>query len=213
MTRLGNASLVLALTAAASLALASGARIACAESKDAGNGGGQLMAVLHPVNQTTGEVDNSVDLGTARFKQGKDKVDVLIQVNGVPVAGSEPESSADGQGSYYPHGIHIHDGDACGSTKDKDDKMVPAGAAGPHFDPKKTGSHKGPEGEGHAGDLPNIRILQDGSGVLMTATKRLTLDQLKGRTVILHAHGDNYTDTPANGGSGGRIACGVIQAK
>jgi Cu/Zn superoxide dismutase len=181
-------------------------------SAPAAAGSGALIAVLHPVAQDTGKVDESVNLGTARFTQGKDKVDVLVQVNGVSTAGSEATQGADGEGAYYKHGIHIHEGGACGPTE-KDGATVPAGAAGPHFDPGKTGSHKGPEGNGHAGDLPNLHVLSDGTGILMASTTRLTMDQLAGKTVILHANPDNYTDQPANGGSGSRIACGVIKAE
>ena len=90
--------------------------------------------------------------------------------------------------------------------------MVPAGGAGPHFDPAATNSHKGPQGAGHAGDLPNLRVLNDESGLLETSTTRFSLGDLVGRTVVLHANTDNYTDTPANGGSGPRVACGVIEA-
>lgn len=190
------------------MAMGCGASVASPKSVASGDA---LVAVLHPVNQTTGAVDSSVSLGTVRFTQGKNKVDVVAQVNGVSVAGSEGQAAADGQGFYYPHGIHIHDGSGCDATTDKDGKLVPAGGAGPHYDPMKTGSHKGPEGNGHTGDLPNLQIMSDGSGILMTSTNRLTLEQLRGRTVILHANRDNYTDTPANGGSGARIACGVIQ--
>jgi Cu/Zn superoxide dismutase len=172
---------------------------------------GALSATLRPVNQATGAVDESISLGTVKFTPDKDEVDVLVQVNGISVAGSEPQASADGQGNYYPHGIHVHEGNSCAATTDKDGKVVPAGGAGPHFDPKKTNSHKGPDGDGHAGDMPNLKVLSDGSGVLMTSTKRFTIDQLNGRTVILHANPDNYTDTPPNGGSGARIACGVIK--
>jgi Cu/Zn superoxide dismutase len=201
-----------AAAAAVALVLALGGLLApAAGAEDAkAKAGGPLVAVLHPVNQATGAVDESTTLGTVKFTQGKGKVDVLVQVDGVSIAGGEGESAADGEGTYYPHGIHIHDGGSCASTTDKDGKVSPAAGAGPHYDPKKTGSHKGPAGDGHAGDLPNLRVLEDGSGILMTSTNRLTMDQLRGRTVILHANSDNYTDTPANGGSGARIACGVI---
>ena len=176
-------------------------------------GGGALVATLHPVNPATGEVDTRIDLGTVRFTQGNGKVDVLAQLQGVSIAGQEPRGIAgDGQGVYYPHGIHVHEGSSCGPTT-VDGKTVPAGAAGPHFDPAKTNSHKGPTGDGHAGDLPNVQVVSDGSGMLMSSTTRFTLDQIKGRTVILHANPDNYTDTPPNGGSGARIACGVIVAE
>lgn len=204
-----RSSLVLMVAAAAAASLLLAARGVWAESPKAD---GTLVAVLHPLNPATGAVDASINLGTAKFTQGNGKVDVLVQVNGVSVAGSEPEASADGSGNYYPHGIHIHEGDSCGPAE-KEGKTVAGGAAGGHLDPAKTGAHKGPEGDGHAGDLPNIKILSDGSGILMTSTARLTMDQLKGRTVVLHANRDNYTDTPPVGGSGARIACGVIQAR
>jgi len=203
-----RAQMVVVAAACGWMAIGCGAPMASPKGATAG---GAMVAVLHPINQTTGAVDGSVSLGTVRFTQGKDKVDVLVQVDGVSVAGSEGQSAADGQGTYYPHGIHIHDGSGCEATTDKDGKMVPGGGAGPHYDPMKTGSHKGPEGDGHSGDLPNLKVLADGSGVLMTSTNRLTLEQLRGRTVILHANRDNYTDTPPNGGSGARIACGMIR--
>jgi Cu-Zn family superoxide dismutase len=33
-----------------------------------------------------------------------------------------------------------------------------------------------------------------------------------GRSIVIHANADNYTDTPPNGGSGARVACGEIDA-
>ena len=40
----------------------------------------------------------------------------------------------------------------------------------------------------------------------------LAVKDLKGRSVIIHAGGDNYSDQPAPlGGGGARIACGVIK--
>jgi Cu-Zn family superoxide dismutase len=40
---------------------------------------------------------------------------------------------------------------------------------------------------------------------------RLTVADIKGRAIMIHAHGDNYSDDPKPlGGGGARIACGVI---
>jgi len=41
---------------------------------------------------------------------------------------------------------------------------------------------------------------------------KLTLADLKGRSIMIHANGDNHSDTPKKlGGGGARVACGVIQ--
>ena len=40
----------------------------------------------------------------------------------------------------------------------------------------------------------------------------LIVTEIRGRSIMVHAGGDNYSDTPAPlGGGGARIACGVIK--
>jgi len=40
----------------------------------------------------------------------------------------------------------------------------------------------------------------------------LTVADVKGRSIMIHAGGDNYSDQPAPlGGGGARIACGVAK--
>ena len=175
---------------------------------------GPLKAVLHPVSSDLGRADADMQrpLGTVKFTQGKDKIDILVQIDRLPPAESErAESSAMG-GNEYPHGLHIHAGGSCDATQEGD-KTIAAGAAGPHFDPGNTKTHKGPDGNGHAGDLRMVKVKSDGTGILETTSTRFTLDQLVGKTVVLHANADNYTDNPPNGGSGARIACGVIETQ
>jgi Cu-Zn family superoxide dismutase len=110
------------------------------------------------------------------------------------------------------HGFHVHQNASCAAATAADGKVTPAGGAGSHLDPAKTGMHMGPTGAGHLGDLPFVTVAADG-----TATERLTapritsVAQLHGRALILHAGGDNYSDQPLPlGGGGARIACGVI---
>jgi len=39
----------------------------------------------------------------------------------------------------------------------------------------------------------------------------MTLADIEGRALMIHAAGDNYSDTPAAlGGGGARIVCGVV---
>jgi Cu-Zn family superoxide dismutase len=53
---------------------------------------------------------------------------------------------------------------------------------------------------------------KDGTANLPVLAPRLKVSNLDGRSVMVHAGGDNYADQPAPlGGGGGRIACGVIK--
>ena len=94
----------------------------------------------------------------------------------------------------------------------KDGKMTPGQAAGGHFDPKKTGKHLGPNGDGHLGDLPVLVVDKDGKATTPVVASRLKVADLKGHSLMIHAGGDNYSDTPKPlGGGGARVACGVVE--
>lgn len=107
------------------------------------------------------------------------------------------------------HGFHLHAQGSC-DPKEKDGHMVPGLAAGGHFDPEGTGSHQGPYGKGHLGDLPALYADKSGSVTLPVLAPRVHLKDLKGHALIIHAGGDNYSDNPNPlGGGGARIACGM----
>lgn len=109
------------------------------------------------------------------------------------------------------HGFHVHDKPDCSNAM-KDGKAVPALAAGGHYDPAKAGKHEGPYGNGHIGDLPALYVSADGKATLPVLAPRLKLADIKGRSLMVHAGGDNYSDTPAPlGGGGARAACGVVK--
>jgi len=109
------------------------------------------------------------------------------------------------------HGIHIHEKGMCES---------PFTSAGGHFDPGPA-SNTDPDVNHpfHMGDLPNIRINNDGSGALEATTTRVMLsdgplsvfDQ-DGSAIIIHGGQDQLTSGASKSGvSGGqRIACGII---
>jgi superoxide dismutase, Cu-Zn family len=109
------------------------------------------------------------------------------------------------------HGFHLHENPNCAPAK-KDEKMTAAQAAGGHLDPAKTTKHEGPYGAGHLGDIPPLFVGEDGKATLPVLAPRLKSEELKGRALMIHAGGDNYSDQPQPlGGGGARIACGVIQ--
>lgn len=119
------------------------------------------------------------------------------------------------------HGIHMHASNSCDDTKDATSGAnVTFGAAGPHFDPNDTKNHGGPNVEsdkGHAGDLENLVFKADGSSRGKAKTQKVVLSggvlSVLGRSIIIHANQDNYTNTPVNGGSGARVACGIIELR
>jgi len=109
------------------------------------------------------------------------------------------------------HGFHVHQNPDCG-TGMKDGKQVPGLAAGGHYDPAGTGKHEGPEGKGHLGDLPALTVGADGTASAAVIAPRLKMSDVKGRSLMIHAGGDNYSDIPSPlGGGAARAACGVIK--
>jgi Cu-Zn family superoxide dismutase len=109
------------------------------------------------------------------------------------------------------HGFHVHEHSHCGPAE-KDGKMTAGMAAGNHFDPEETGKHLGPYGKGHLGDLPPLYVDADGVATLPVLAPRLKVSDLKGRSLMIHAAGDNYSDQPKPlGGGGARIACGTME--
>jgi len=111
-----------------------------------------------------------------------------------------------------PHGFHVHEHGSCQPTT-ANNQPVPAGAASGHFDPQSTSKHTGPHGEGHLGDLPVLQVAADGSATASLTAPRITdVASLRGKAVVIHQGGDNYSDQPAPlGGGGARIACGALE--
>jgi Cu-Zn family superoxide dismutase len=139
-------------------------------------------------------------LGQATFV-GVDTGGVLVRID---VSGLPPGR----------HGLHIHEVGSCNPLRDTAGVVTPFGAAGGHFDPQGTGHHLGPSGPGHAGDFANLIVGANGHARTTFFTDRLSVldgpTDIVGRALMIHANEDNSTDTPPNGGSGPRIACGEI---
>jgi Cu-Zn family superoxide dismutase len=108
------------------------------------------------------------------------------------------------------HGFHVHDKPSCAAAE-SGGAMVPALGAGGHLDPAGSKKHGEPWGDGHLGDLPPLYVAADGSAAQPVLGPRLKLADVKGRSLMVHAGGDNHADHPAPlGGGGARVACGVI---
>ncbi|MEN8261593.1 MAG: superoxide dismutase [Cu-Zn] SodC [Pseudomonadota bacterium] len=108
------------------------------------------------------------------------------------------------------HGFHVHQNPSCKAAT-KNGRLVPGLGAGGHYDPTGTGKHLGFTGKGHLGDLPALIVETDGKATISLLAPRLKVSDVRGRALIIHARGDNYSDLPKRlGGGGARVACGLI---
>ena len=109
------------------------------------------------------------------------------------------------------HGFHVHQNPSC-EAAEQNGKKVAALAAGGHYDPQSSGKHGSPWGDGHLGDLPALYVDANGNATQPVLAPRLKESDLAGRSLMLHAGGDNHADHPAPlGGGGARLVCGVIK--
>jgi Cu-Zn family superoxide dismutase len=100
------------------------------------------------------------------------------------------------------HGFHVHEAGDCSAPD--------ASSARGHYNPlgRRHGHYDRPEH--HAGDLPNLVADAQGNVQYSTEVQGLTLNDVVGLSLVIHADPDDYMSQPA-GNSGKRIACGVIR--
>lgn len=120
--------------------------------------------------------------GTVRFLPHADGVQICARINGLP------ETST----GFF--GFHIHEGTSCGGTEFSD--------TGGHFD------REGNPHPAHAGDLPPL-LSAGGKAFLSVVTDRFRVEEILGKTVVIHEAPDDFTSQPA-GNAGRKIACGEI---
>jgi Cu-Zn family superoxide dismutase len=105
------------------------------------------------------------------------------------------------------HGFHIHEKGDCSAAD--------ASSAGGHFNPANE-VHAGPDAlHRHIGDLGNIEADAEGHGHYDRIDKLISLEgpnSIIGKSVIVHEKEDDFKTQPT-GNAGGRLGCGLIQAK
>ena len=140
-------------------------------------------------SRTTGAV--AYLTGDARYPQVKGQVRFLPRADGVLISAQISGLPKTTTGFF---GFHIHEGDRCGGVEFADTKS--------HYDTMGNGH---PE---HAGDLPPL-LSAGGKAYLCVITDRFRVEQVLGRTVVVHLGADDFTSQPA-GNAGAKIACGRI---
>ncbi|NNE62329.1 MAG: superoxide dismutase, partial [Woeseia sp.] len=75
------------------------------------------------------------------------------------------------------------------------------------------GEHAGPYGDGHLGDLPNLLVEPSGVSYVPVLAPRVTVADVKGRSLMIHAGADRYDEygEHMHGKGGMRMYCGIIR--
>ena len=121
--------------------------------------------------------------GSVKFYQRNGCVYLVADIDGLP-----PNETG-----FY--GFHIHEGTNC--------KGVEFSNSGNHYNPNGRSHPK------HAGDLPPL-MLCGNTAHLEVLTDRFTINNIIGRTVVIHNSYDDFKTQPS-GNAGNKIACGIIE--
>jgi Cu-Zn family superoxide dismutase len=175
-----------------------------------------------PSVRATLRLADGTEIGRVRFTQG-------VGTTAVSVALSVPAGTTSVR-SF--HGFHIHandnpaNGDGCVAD--------PAQAPSTWFVSADGHLRAGAETHGsHVGDMPSLHLDADGSAEARFEIDRISLANLTGRAVIVHAGPDNFGNVPVGpgadqytanstaatdrtqgtGNAGDRVACGVVTTR
>lgn len=131
----------------------------------------------------SGENTTSAIKGTVKFYRQANCVLVVADISRLPHTDN----------GFF--GFHIHEGMSCVGKDFSDSKG--------HFNPDGTPHPR------HAGDMPPL-MLCGNKAYLSFLTDRFNIDEIIGRTVVIHDMPDDFTTQPS-GNSGQKIACGIIK--
>ena len=124
--------------------------------------------------------------GTVMFTKSGNGVQVVAELSGLTPG---------------KHGFHVHEFGDCSAAD--------AASAGGHFNPTKD-PHAGHDADKrHMGDLGNLEADAAGKARLDLTDKKIKIDSIIGKAVIVHEKADDLKTQPT-GDAGGRVACGVI---
>ena len=153
----------------------------------------QENRLVEPIDVTLKNSDGD-NVGTAELEQVEEGIKVTLDATHLPPG---------------THAIHFHETGSCEAPDFK--------SAGDHFNPTEA-EHGLENTEGpHAGDLPNIEVVEDGTVKDEIVADMVTLEKGEdnslldgdGTALVIHADEDDNKSQPA-GDAGDRIVCGEI---
>ena len=133
-------------------------------------------------------------IGVVSFRNVPGGTEVCANIAGLP----QYQPAKNGKQPIGPFGFHIHEHGDCNVGE----PSKPFEAAGGHWNPTNQ-----PHGN-HAGDFP-VLFSNNGWASICFITNKFTVNEVIGRSVMIHENPDDYRTQPA-GNSGKRIACGEI---
>lgn len=152
----------------------------------------QYLPILYRIPDARATIMGSEDYprihGQINFYQLEYGVMIGADITGLP-------SIASNRNAFF--GFHIHEGTSC--TGNDDD---PFANADMHYNPASL------EHPFHAGDLPPL-LGNRGNAFSIFLTSSFRLEDIVGRTIIIHSLPDDFTTQPS-GNAGTKIACGII---
>lgn len=128
--------------------------------------------------------------GTVRFFSAEKGTLIAVEANGLPTSENACESPV--------LGFHIHSGVSCSGNE-----TDPFADALTHYNPNNC------QHPYHAGDMPPL-FSNNGYAFMIFLTDRFKIDEIIGKTVIIHSMPDDFTTQPS-GNSGMKIACGIVE--
>lgn len=211
-------------TVAPVLAVAALGLTACSNSQESSDVKGTTPPVFTsspaPAGAATGhgaEGDNAPRESTAVTL--KDPTGGTVGTASVVKVGNHLEITVEAHGLKPGfHGMHIHQFGKCEPNSTAPSGGAPGDflSAGGHLQVGEQNAHPA------SGDLDSLQVLKDGTAKLVTTTDAVTLEEIKGKALIIHAGADNFgniptryapapdADTLATGDAGARVACGVV---
>ncbi|MDD4688829.1 MAG: superoxide dismutase family protein [Eubacteriales bacterium] len=137
----------------------------------------------------SGSKDYPTIRGKVSFIQRKNSVLVMANIHGLPYSKEKCKEDI--------LAFHIHEGESCdGSIKE------PFSETKGHYNPQ------GCPHPYHPGDMPPL-FSNSGYAFLSFLTDRFSVDEIIGKTVVIHKGTDDFRSQPS-GDSGEKIACGEI---
>ena len=123
--------------------------------------------------------------GQVEFYQKNGFVLITAKINGLPKTNT----------GFF--GFHFHEGNSCTGKDFSDTKN--------HYNPSNAPHPR------HAGDRPPL-LYSNGSAYLAFSTDRFTVNDIVGKTVVVHNSPDDFTSQPS-GNADTKIGCGVIKLR